>query len=217
MTNYGELPVSQLVEMINTEYEVIVDADRSNLQRAISIGEKLIGLKPRVAEHGKWQQWLKEHCPMISIETANLYMRLAGNREKLEKAADEKSVSLTDLSITEARQLLAKPKSPTNKTTKPTKAVKAALEPAMDPEPASLPPDEVIQELEAAELFDILMVVYERDDLIDLATRLAEFLKMTLVPTTDEAAEDVPADADAAVAASAGSVSAAPAGGMRRV
>ena len=61
----------------------------------------------------------------------------------------------------------------------------------MDVKPASLPPDEVIQELEAGDLFDILMVVYNHYDLIDLTTRLAQYLKMTLVPTTegqDEAA-----------------------------
>jgi len=53
--DYGEHTVSELVTMINTEYAAIVEADRTNLQRAIGIGEKLLDLKPRVAKHGEWQ------------------------------------------------------------------------------------------------------------------------------------------------------------------
>src|SRR5215470_8437660 len=136
--DYGELPVSELVTKINTEYAALIDAERrtANLPRAIGIGEMLIDLKPRVAKHGEWQEWLKTNCPKISIETANLYMRLADNLEKLEAAAAAKSVRLTDLTITEARALLTKPKADTDKANegKPSKAVKAGVEPGNEPD-----------------------------------------------------------------------------------
>jgi hypothetical protein len=192
MTDYGELTVPQLVEMISTEYGVIVEAERSNLQRAISIGEKLLDLKLRVAKHGEWQQWLKDHCPKISIETANLYMRLAGNVDKLEKAAAAKSVSLTDLSITDARQLLAKPKSEADEGTGSSKprATKAAVEPAMDPEPGSLPPDEVVMnlELDYGDMFETLKSKYDQDELMELTKLLAAYLGMTLMPISQSKA-----------------------------
>jgi DUF3102 family protein len=110
MPDYGDLKISELIALINTEYAAIIEADRSNLQRALKIGEMLVDLKPRVAKHGEWQLWLKSNCPKISIETANLYMRLADNLDELEKRAAAKSVTLTDLTITQARELLAKPK-----------------------------------------------------------------------------------------------------------
>jgi hypothetical protein len=184
-TDYGDLKVSELVALIKTEYAAITEADRSNLQRALKVGEMLVDLKPRVAKHGEWQLWLRNHCPKISIETANLYMRFANNLEKLEQAAAAKSVTLTDLTITQARELLAKPKPATDDKAK---AAKAAVEPAIDPKPASLPPDEVIRELDAGELFDILMVVYQPDDLVQLTTRLAAHLRMTLTPSAAAAA-----------------------------
>jgi hypothetical protein len=103
--------IEAFVQEINAEYEEIVEAERKtgNLPRAISIGEKLIKCKAEL-QHGEWQDWLKEHCPQISYETAALYMRFASKRDDLEKAAAAKSVTLTDLTITEARELLATPK-----------------------------------------------------------------------------------------------------------
>jgi DUF3102 family protein len=137
MPDYGDLKISELVTLINTEYAAILEADRTNLQRALKVGEMLVDLKPRVAKHGEWQLWLKSHCPKISIETANLYMRLADNLEELEKRAAAKSVTLTDLTITQARELLAKPK-PTNGNgsdkAKANKVAKAAVEPGNKPD-----------------------------------------------------------------------------------
>jgi hypothetical protein len=58
----------------------------------------------------------------------------------------------------------------------------------MDPKPGSPPPDQIVSELEAGELFDILMVVYQQDDLMELAGRLAKHLRMTLVPAKEPVA-----------------------------
>src|SRR6516162_2898885 len=96
--NYGELPIADHAKLINDEYAHILNNERSNFAKALTVGEMLIALRPRIApEHGDWQTKLKVYCPKISYETATLYMRLAENREKIEKEAAVKSVSVTDL------------------------------------------------------------------------------------------------------------------------
>jgi hypothetical protein len=185
MTDVIHLSTDALVKAINDEYGVILASERSNLQKALAIGQKLKALRPRIApNHGEWKEKLAEYCPKLSYETATLYARLWDNQAKLTEAAADKSVEPTDLTIEDFRKYLAKPKGNKADKGKPAKAIKAGVEPAMDAKPASLPPDEVVRELEAGELFDILMVVYERDDLVDLTTRLAAHLGMTLLPAT---------------------------------
>jgi hypothetical protein len=192
MTDVIHLSTDALVKAINDEYGVILASERSNLQKALAIGQKLKALRPRIApNHGEWKEKLAEYCPKLSYETATLYARLWDNQAKRTEAAADKSVEPTDLTIEDFRKYLAKPKgnkgdtSGSTKTSKSSTAIKAAVEPAMDAKPASLPPDDVVRELEAGELFDILMVVYQQDDLMELAARLAQHFKMTLVPTTE--------------------------------
>jgi len=110
MTDFGDLSTTELAKQINDEYSVILEAERTNLQKAMAIGEKLIALRRRIApEHGDWQAKLKLYCPQISYETATRYIRLSDKREELDKAAAAKSVATTDLTIEEARKLLSKP------------------------------------------------------------------------------------------------------------
>jgi len=176
--DYGEHTVSELVAMINSEHEAIVEADRTNLQRAIGVGEKLNNLKPRVAEHGEWQLWLKNNCPKISIETANLYMRLGrpDNQAKLETAAAAKSVRVTDLTITQARGLLAKPKSDSKK--KHTKQPEGGVEPADEPDTGSEEKvgKEWLKVLAADELVSILKEFRDDEYLQELSAALAKVL-----------------------------------------
>jgi hypothetical protein len=184
--DYGEHTVSELVTMINTEYAAIIETDRSNLQRAIGIGEKLLDLKPRVAKHGEWQLWLKNHCPKISIETANLYMRLADNLDKLEKEAAAKSVRLTDLTITEARALLAKPKPDTNGKKKGGSGSgdKGGVEPGNEPDADN--EEEVGKEwlraLAVDDLITWLKEVHDTDYLLELSEALSKVLPAKVDP-----------------------------------
>lgn len=68
--DYSDLSTSDLAKQINDEYSVILDAERTNLQRALAVGEKLIALRPRIApKHGDWQAKLKVCCPKLSYET----------------------------------------------------------------------------------------------------------------------------------------------------
>ncbi len=182
--DYQEFGVPDLVKMVNDEYSHIYHSDRMTYPRAITVGEMLNNLKPRVSNHGKWQDWLKSNCPKISLETANLYMRLADseNQTKIASIAAGKSVSVTDLTITKARELLAKPKA-NNNTSKGKfgKSTKAAVEPGNQATSPSLAPEEALKDWAADELFSILKD-RDPDDLKDLTTRLAAHLRMTLTP-----------------------------------
>ena len=42
MTDYGDLSTTELAKLINDEYGVILAAERTNLPKALAVGEKLI-------------------------------------------------------------------------------------------------------------------------------------------------------------------------------
>jgi hypothetical protein len=181
MTDYGDLSTTELAKQINAEYAAILDSERTNFQRWLSLGEKLIALRPRIApKHGEWQAKLKLHCPTISYEKANLCIRFAENRDKLEAYAASKNVKVTDLGIDEGRKALAKPKSTDNASksgsvNKPSKAVKAGVEPAIDP-PSRKEEDvakEWMRPLEFDELAIVLKEVFDADYLSKLARAIA--------------------------------------------
>ena len=179
MTDLIDLSTIELAKLINDEYAVILNNERTNLPRAMSVGEKLKVLQGK-SKHGEWQIRLKTHCPKVSYETATLYIRLWDKRDKLNELAKAKSVTVTDLTIQEARRLLATPK-PNDDKSKSVKVPKGGVEPG-EPKPTlSMPPDKVIRELDCGELFDILRVVYDKDDRMSLTTKLAADLGMNCV------------------------------------
>jgi hypothetical protein len=186
MTELVDLATDALAKLINDEYSVIVANERANLPKAQALGEKLRVLQSK-AKHGEWRDKLKAHCPKVSYETATLYIRLWDKREKLAELAAAKSVTVTDLTIQEARKLLATPKTDSGDNKgKPTKVVKGAVvEPGNEPpSPRSIPPDEQVKrlELDYGDMFEALKRAYDDDDLRQIAERLAEHLKMRLVP-----------------------------------
>ena len=179
------LSTDALVKAINDEYALILVSERNNLQKALAMGEKLVALRPRIApKHGDWQTELAKHCQDLSYETANLYMRFWNNQDKLKDYAASKNVTVTDMTIQEARTALAKPKSDSDKG-KPRNVVNgAATEPGNEPNTVTLPPDEQVKclELDYGDMFEALKRKYDRDDLLELTKRLAADLGMVLMP-----------------------------------
>ena len=86
MTDLIDLSTAELAKLINDEYAVILANERTNLPKAMSVGEKLKVLQGK-AKHGEWQTKLKAHCPKVSYETATLYIRLWDKRDKLKELA----------------------------------------------------------------------------------------------------------------------------------
>jgi len=192
MTAFLQLSADALAKQINDEYSVILVSEKANLPRALAIGEKLIALRARTV-HGQWQAKLAMWCPVISYETATLYIRLYEKQDVWRTNAVAKSVETTDLTIEAARQLLAKPKSKSNDDDnaddvgdgKPTaEAMEARQAANAEAEAAELAEVDIdgARRQRVGRTFDVLMRTYPQDELLDLTERLAKHLGMTLMP-----------------------------------
>jgi hypothetical protein len=189
-SDYGDLSTTALAKLITDEYSLILASERTNLQKALAIGEKLVALRQRV-KHGEWETKLQEYCPTISYETATKYIRLYENWEKIKEAAKAKGVATTDLTIEAALKLIAKPKTNADKPKdtskgKPTSVGKGAVEePGNEPQPRSIAPDVALDGLANDEMFHTLQNVYEnrQEEFLDLVGMLAQHFGMMLVPS----------------------------------
>ncbi len=112
------LTLPELADGINTEHEAARGAFQKGFEHALKAGDLLLQAKAQV-EHGQWLPWLGTNCN-VSQRTAQLYMRVARERPKLEA----KSASLADLSLEGAARQLAEPK--------PTKGAPAAKDEALN-------------------------------------------------------------------------------------
>jgi hypothetical protein len=87
------------VGQIMKAYNAAEKARGTALKHAIECGEYLNLAKENVIAakgKGKWKSWLKENCPEVHLTTAELYMRLARNTDKIE---DCKSILDADLKL----------------------------------------------------------------------------------------------------------------------
>jgi hypothetical protein len=97
----GSNSLPELAARIRAEHEATGDALKSSINHSIAAGELLIEAKAKVP-HGQWLPWLSDNCA-ISERTAQLYMRLAKNREAIEGQIRN---GVADLSLNEAAALL---------------------------------------------------------------------------------------------------------------
>jgi Protein of unknown function (DUF3102) len=123
MATYKEPTLEEMAKYINDGRKAVTDlqtqakaTECKALEKAISTGRWLNVVKRRVG-HGNWINWLKKNCREISKSTAERYMKLAENEEKLKEQAVAKNVTVTNLTINAALALL-KPA--------PSKSVKAS-------------------------------------------------------------------------------------------
>lgn len=98
--------LANLAQRIQAEHQAVIAAVRSTAEHAMAAGDLLIEAKAKV-NHGGWQLWLKEHCA-FSERTAQLYMRLAGNRTAIESKAQR----VADLTLREAIKVISAPSRP---------------------------------------------------------------------------------------------------------
>jgi hypothetical protein len=88
--------------------------------RAIGLGKHLIEAKNHEGQYGKWATWLKTNCKGMSDRTAQRYMNLAVNQQKLVDAQNKKSTAekrhtVADLTLNEACRLVAEQRVVRNK------------------------------------------------------------------------------------------------------
>jgi hypothetical protein len=105
----GSNTLADLAVRINAEHEAACAAIKSGAEHAMAAGDLLIKAKAELKQHGAWLPWLKQNCKM-SERTAQLYMRMARNREAIEA----KSATVADLSLRGAMAVIAPPKPDTD-------------------------------------------------------------------------------------------------------
>jgi hypothetical protein len=93
-----------LAAAINDDHDAVEHMARSTLDRARAAGDKLLQAKSQVA-HGQWLPWLAANCPRLATRTAQAYMKLAREWDRLEL----KSADSAHLTLDGALKLLAAP------------------------------------------------------------------------------------------------------------
>lgn len=86
--------LTNLAVRIVAEHQAVSTALKDSVRHAITAGELLIEAKAQVPR-GQWLPWLRDHCT-LSERTAQLYMRVAKNRERIE---DQIRNDVADLSF----------------------------------------------------------------------------------------------------------------------
>jgi hypothetical protein len=97
----GSNSLPELASRIVREHEAIQNAPHV-VPRAIELGKLLIEAKNHEGQYGKWATWLKDNCKGMSDRTAQRYMNLAANQQKLieiqsKKSTPEKRHTVADL------------------------------------------------------------------------------------------------------------------------
>jgi hypothetical protein len=94
--------LAEIVLDIRTTETALIASTRTTLEHARRIGELLIEAK-KIVPHGGWAAWVKANCAFAQRQ-AEVYRQIAKGWAKLEKYKDR------GLSLTEARDILARPK-----------------------------------------------------------------------------------------------------------
>jgi hypothetical protein len=94
--------LTDLAARIRAEHEATALSLKRGLEHSMTAGQLLIEAKA-LLKHGQWLPWLRDLCA-ISERTAQLYMRLAKNRDTIEKKNPQ---PIADLTMNEAAALLA--------------------------------------------------------------------------------------------------------------
>jgi Protein of unknown function (DUF3102) len=97
----GDNSLPDLAARIKAEHQAVSEALSESVRHAMAAGELLIEAKDQL-QHGQWLPWLRDHCT-ISERTAQLYMRVAKNRDEVEAQMRN---GAADLSLNETAALL---------------------------------------------------------------------------------------------------------------
>jgi hypothetical protein len=167
------------VDQIKEAYDALMGSHQTSLMHALILGDLLNQAKDAVG-HGNWANWLKKHCSQISQRTANVYMKLAVNKEKFEDptnsqraanfaAKDDLSIRAAIEAVNEADGGGLKPEKPQ----KPPRAPRAQTgSTATAQQPTSTDKGGLEGELKNADADEIIRGLgHDADKLTDLAER----------------------------------------------
>lgn len=181
------VPVS--ADDINKEHELAQADARSALDHALECGRmlnetKINGKRDGTIPHGEWGLWIKEKVS-FSADTANVYMKLDRNRDKLNNESDQ------ILTIAEARRKLAPKKLTTSDDAPQEKTAKHVFEKLTNADQKILKADikkakgEIRAEAKAEAKDELSKYQEERRKVGETRTQLASARAMVQDPFTE--------------------------------
>jgi N6-adenosine-specific RNA methylase IME4 len=100
----SSMSLAEIAARIKLAHQAVIVSLKCGVEYAIPAGELLIEAKKHIP-HGQWLLWLSEHCGGVTPRSAQGYMKLARNRDKLETNTQ----ALAHLTIEGALRSLAAP------------------------------------------------------------------------------------------------------------
>jgi Protein of unknown function (DUF3102) len=97
----GSNSLPMLAAIIRAEHKATSDSLKQSVKHAMACGDALIEAKAQVP-HGQWLPWLADNCD-LSERSAQLYMRIAKNRDAIEA---KYASGVADLNLNQAAALL---------------------------------------------------------------------------------------------------------------
>jgi hypothetical protein len=112
MNSVAPNDLTQLAEVARAEHLAVGEAAKNVVEHALKCGAALNTAKSKL-DAGTWLTWLSS--TEIKERTAQRYMKLAANREKLEAAIAERSDTMSGVTFNGAMALITKRKVGTGK------------------------------------------------------------------------------------------------------
>jgi hypothetical protein len=112
MSDVAPNELTRLAEVARAEHLAVGEAAKNVVEHALKCGDALNAAKSKV-DAGTWLTWLAS--TEIKERTAQRYMKLAANREKLEAAVAERSDTMSGLTFNGAMALITERKEGTSK------------------------------------------------------------------------------------------------------
>jgi hypothetical protein len=158
-----------LVQQIIAAHEKVTNATNGSLAYAIQAGELLNSAKEALPKKGGWLRWLGHNLPDIPQTTASLYMRLAENRNVIDKQRVASAIEEGKLSIRAAAKLI-----PPSATATAAAATRAATRAANKALAASKQIEDLLRDLAVDEIYTALKNTMSVEYLLELAHMIVE-------------------------------------------
>ena len=164
----GDRALSYVPKII-AAYDKVISATKGSLDYAIEAGELLNSAKDALPKKGEWLRWLGHNLPNIPQTTASLYMRLAENKDVIDKQRVASAIDEGRLSIRAAAKLI-----PPSATAKAAAATRAATKAANKAVAAAKQIEDLLQDLAVDEVYTALRNTNEVGYLLELAHMILE-------------------------------------------
>jgi len=153
-----------LVSKIIAACQQVTDASNGSLRHAIEAGELLNSAKQALPKKAGWLRWLGSNLPTIPQTTASLYMRLAKNKDVIDKQRVASAIDEGKLSIRAAAKLI-----PPDEKQKAAAAKRKETAEANKANAAANQLEDLLQDLAVDEVYTALKNTQPVDYLLELA------------------------------------------------